>query len=164
MPEGVRRDALAEAGAHGRATDDRPGLLPSQPATVGAQEERAAPDRRDVVERQPGRSDRLEVADQPGEGLFADRDEPLAVALADDPHEGAVEREVVAVEAERLADPQPGGVEELEEGPVADVDRVAGSRPTGGLEDRDGLGDVERLGQAADGSRAGRSGRRGPGR
>ena len=47
---------------------------------------------------------------------------------------------------------RPGGIEQLEQRPVSDVDRVAGIVPTGGLEDRDGPGDVERLGQAANGS------------
>ena len=65
---------------------------------------------------------------------LADRHEPLLVALADHPHERAVEREVLAVEPDRLAHPQAGGVEQLEQGPVADAagggaPRAAGRPP-----------------------------------
>ena len=66
------------------------------------------------------------------------------VALADDPHERAVEREVLAVEPERLADPQAGRVQQLEQRTVARAAR------RGGLEQPLHLVDVERVRQAAD--------------
>ena len=63
--------------------------------------------------------------------LLADRHEPLLVALADDPHERAVERQVLAVEPERLADPQPGGVQQLEQRRVARTGRGGRVRAAG---------------------------------
>ena len=58
------------------------------------------------------------------EGDLADRHEPLAVALADHPHERAVERDVLEVEVERLRDPQAGGVQQLQQRAVEE--RVLG--------------------------------------
>ena len=93
-------------------------------------------------------------ASEPVERDVADRHEPLLVALADDPHEGAVDREVLAVEADRLADPQARGVQELEQGPVAQG--VTGAVPAGssrrlvaagGLQQALDLVDGQRLGQ-----------------
>ena len=48
------------------------------------------------------------------------------VALADDPDEPTVDREVLAIEPERLAHPQPGRVKELKERPGAKVRRRFG--------------------------------------
>ena len=56
-----------------------------------------------------------------------------------------VERDVVAVEPERLADAQPGRVEQLEEGTVAEADEVGAA---GRLEELPDLRHVERVGQA----------------
>ena len=72
---------------------------------------------------------------------LADGHEPLAVALADDPDERAVERDVLEVEAERLGDPEAGRVQELEERAVEE--RVGGR----GTEQPLRLGLGERLGQ-----------------
>ena len=51
------------------------------------------------------------------EGRLADRNEPFAVALADDAHVRALDREVLEVQPDGLADAQPACVQELEEGP-----------------------------------------------
>ena len=87
----VRADPVGQAGAGGRALDRGPGLLAGQPAASIAQEERPAADRRDVVERDEGRPRTVDPAGQPVERDLADRDEPLLVALADDPDERAVD-------------------------------------------------------------------------
>ncbi len=60
---------------------------------------------------------------EPVERDVAHRDQPLAIALADDPDEPAVERQLLDVEPERLADPEAGGVEQLEERPSAEIGR-----------------------------------------
>ena len=138
----VRAAALTAAHACCRA---------SRPPAV-AEEHRAAADRLDVAEGQQPRPRAVGPAREPVEGDVADRHEPLLVALADDPHEPAVDREVLGVEAQRLADPQPGRVEQLQQGPVAQVAVVAGFGrvvATGGLEQALGLLDRERLGQPA---------------
>jgi hypothetical protein len=51
-----------------------------------------------MLERQPDRPHVVEVAAQPVERHLADRDETLAVALADDPDVAPVERQVLPVE------------------------------------------------------------------
>ena len=86
-------------------------------------------------------------ARQPVEGDVADRHQPLLVALADDPDERAVGREVLAVESDRLADPQPGRVEQLQQGPVAQAAGLRGRLVAGRLEQALGLRDGQRLGQ-----------------
>ncbi len=75
--------------------------------------------------------------DQPVDGDLADRHEPLLVALADDPDERAVGVEVLAVQVDRLADAQAGGVQQFEQGAVTGV--------AGRLEQALGLVDRQRL-------------------
>ena len=92
-------------------------LLPGEPAAAVAEEQRAAPIGRHVADREQRRPALGQPAVEPVERDVADRNEPLAVALADDPDEAAVDRQFLDVEPERLADPQPGRVEQLEQGP-----------------------------------------------
>ena len=61
----------------------------------------------------------VDPAPEPVERDVADRDQPLLVALADDADERAVDRQVLAVEPDRLADPQAGRVQQLEQRAVA---------------------------------------------
>ena len=166
VAERVRRHPRRRPAAGGRAADDRPGLLARRAVARGRSGTagRRASGATCPGERQPGRTHDLEVARQPVEGDLADRHEPLAVALADDPDEPAVEREVLAVQPERLADPQPGGVEQLEQRPVADPAGSSGGIAAGRLEEPLGLADVEGLGQEARPGAAGRSARRCRGR
>ena len=118
----VRADAVRETGRRGPPTSPPPRPAAARaggrgrrgtpgPPRVGATWCRAR--RRSRGAGHPAR--------QPVERDVADRHEPLLVALADDADEPAVDREVLGVEAERLADPQPGGVEQLEQGPVAEL-------------------------------------------
>ena len=75
-----------------------------RPNAAGRQEKGSAADRLDVGDGKPGRSDVAGIRSEPGDGLLADRDQALAVALADDPDECAVHRQVLGIEAERLRD------------------------------------------------------------
>ena len=101
----MRADLAGEPGLVGCGVDRRPGLLPREPAPAVAEEQRTAPHGLDVMllDERPARAvePRVEMVDR----HLADRHEPLLVALADHPHERAVEREVLAVEPDRLADP-----------------------------------------------------------
>ena len=129
----VRRDPAGEPGARRPRRDGRPGLLPasrrprsprnSGPPRVPASTCPAASQRRPRAGPGP--------AAEPVEGDVADRHEPLPVALADDADEAAVERQVLAVEPERLADPQTGRVQQLQQRPVAQcrVARLGGASP-----------------------------------
>src|SRR3954471_12781191 len=108
---------------------------------------------------EPRRSDVAEVAAEPLDRHVADRHEPLLVALADDPNERAVERQVLAVEPQRLRDPDPGRVQELEQGSVTDregrvryarrLGRLPASLPGRRLQQPVNLVDRQRLGQPA---------------
>ena len=111
----------------------RPRLLAREPPAAVAEEQRAATHRFDVVQREQTRRGAVDPRGQPVDRHVADGHEPLLVALADDPHEPAVEREVLAVEPDRLADPQPRRVEQLEERPVRAAprsDAASSSRST----------------------------------
>jgi hypothetical protein len=107
MAERVRADPVGEPGAGRRALDRGPGLLAGQAAAAIAKEERAATRRRDVTEGQESDARAIDPARKPVEGDVPHRHESLLVALADDPHEGPVDRQVVAIEPDRLADPRP---------------------------------------------------------
>ena len=125
----VRADTFGEAGGGGRPLDRGPGLLARQPAAAVAQEQRTAADRVDVSAREQAGRAAGHPAPEPVERDVADRDEPLLVALADDADEAAVDRQVLAVEPDRLADPQPRRVQQLEQGAVAQG--MAGVRAVG---------------------------------
>ena len=99
VAERVRADPSAEAGGPGRRPDDRERLLPGEPAAAIAEEQRPAALGRRLAELEQRRPALVEPPPQPVERDVADRHEPLAVALADDPDEAAVERQVLAVEA-----------------------------------------------------------------
>ena len=86
---------------------------------------------RHVTEREERDARPGHPAADPVERDVADRDEPLLVALADDPDEGTVDRQVVAIESDRLADPESGGIQQLEERPVAQRGRGQRRRAVG---------------------------------
>ena len=110
-----------------RRPDDRERLLPGKPAAAVAEEERPAVLDRRVAQLEQQRPGLVEPAPEPVDRDVADRHEPLAIALPDDPDEAAVEREVLDVESRRLADPEARGVEQLEQRPCPQV-RGAASR------------------------------------
>ena len=79
------------------ARDRCPCLLAGEPPAAIAEEERAAAERRDVAEGEERDARAAHPASEPVEGDVADRYEPFLVALADDPDEGTIDREVLAV-------------------------------------------------------------------
>src|SRR6185295_6563837 len=129
----VWADPVREARARGCTLDRGPGLLTSEPPTPIAEEEGAAAERGDVAESEQRDARAVDPAPEPVERHVAHRHEPLLIALADDPDEGSVDRQVLSVEPDRLADPQAGGVEELEEGAVT---QGAAGGDAGGLRGR----------------------------
>jgi hypothetical protein len=114
----MRADSIGEAGPRCGALDRGPRLLASEPPAAIAEEEWAAAERRDVADGEERDARAAHPASEPIEGNITDRHEPFLVAFADDADEGAVDREVFAVEADRLADPETGRVQELEQGAV----------------------------------------------
>ena len=91
----------ASPAAVGRRLDRGPRLLPREPPPAVAEEHRAAarPARRGARASSRTRGPSIQRA-EPVERDVADRHEALLVALADDPDEPAVGREVLLVEAE----------------------------------------------------------------
>ena len=76
--------------------------------------------------------------------LLAERHHALLAALPADAHVLLLEVDVAEVEADRLRAPEPGGVDELDEGAVAQAERsVAVER----VQDRLDLRALRRLGQ-----------------
>src|SRR5450759_3268559 len=103
MAERVRRDPVPEPCVAGSPLDHRPGCLPAEAAASAGDEEWSATARLAGLSGEPGRPDSVEVADQPFEGNLPNRHEPFLVALADHSDEGAIEREVLTIQVERLA-------------------------------------------------------------
>ena len=79
-------------------------------------------------------------------GRAAQRDQPLLGPLAEHPEQAVVALEVGQGQADHLGDPGPGAVEQLEEGPVA---QVGGPGAAHRVEQAEHLVLVEGLGQAA---------------
>ena len=79
--------------------------------------------------------------------LLAERDRALLAALAADEHELLLEVDVGEVEPHRLRASQAGGVDELEQGTVAERERLVASDQ---LEQAIDLVGLRRLGQALD--------------
>ncbi len=132
------RPAAARGTGH-----DGPRGLTGETTTPIAQEQRPTADRLDMAALEEAGARALEPGHEPIEGHLADRDQSLLVALADDPDERTVEREILAVEPDRLADPQAGGIQQLEQRPIAD--------PTlrRSLQQAFHLADIERVRQAS---------------
>jgi hypothetical protein len=118
-------------------------VLTREPTAPRRNEHGTAP--RDALRRglEPVLAGPREVARDPRDGDVAHRHHALLVALADDPDEPAVEREVLAVQAHRLAHPQASRVQQLEERAVTDAARRRR------LEQSAHLRHVERIRQAA---------------
>src|SRR6476659_4222659 len=113
VAEGMRADPPAQSRGASRRPDDRERLLPGEPSATVAEEQWPAMADRRVAQVEQQRPALVEPAPEPVDRDVADRHEPFAIALPDDPHEAAVEREVLDVESRRLADPEPRGVEQL---------------------------------------------------
>ena len=130
MPQRVRRHTRRQPGTLGAArwmarhASMRPSRRPRADRNSGPpRRSRSRATRRRSARPSASQAGRtvVEVALEAVEGDVADRHQPLAVALADDPHEAAVERQVLPVEPERLADAQAGRVQQLQQRPVADA-------------------------------------------
>jgi hypothetical protein len=147
--EEVRGEGMAEKmGVHtcrietrfrGEATEDEEGAGPGQGAALRVEEKlRAVP----AIEERPAPG---EVSAHGLDAFASERDDPLLVSLAEAPHDAVVQVDPAAVEPDGLADPEPGSVEELDEGPVAECPR---SRPISRLDQALDLAGRERAGEA----------------
>src|SRR5579872_2415551 len=114
VAEEVGVDAFRlQARLPGQPLEDEEGPRTRQGAALRVEEELRPVPR--VEERPAAR----EVAAKSVDRFPADRHDPLLRALAEAADEAAVEVDGGAVEADRLADPEPGAVHELDERAVA---------------------------------------------
>src|SRR6187401_1747256 len=119
VPKGVWRHPLVDAGGLGPALHEAPYGLPAHPVSALANE-----DRRGGPGGRPCSPRTGAVPMQALARLVAHRHAPLLVALADDANLLSGKVDPVGVEADQLADPQPARVEQLQDGPIPDGDRV----------------------------------------
>ena len=140
MAEEVRVHACRiETRFRGQAPEDEEGAGPGQRAALRVEEKlRAVP----AVEERPAPG---EVAAHSLDAFSSKRDDPLLVSLAEAPHDAVVQVDPAPVEPDRLADPEPGSVEELDERPVAEG---PWSRPVRRLDQTLDLAGRERAGEA----------------
>jgi hypothetical protein len=147
--EEMRGEGMAEeVGMHpcrietrfrGQAPEDEEGAGTGQPAALRVEEElRAVP----AIEERPAPG---EVAAHGLDAFASERDDPLLVSLAEAPNDAVVQVDPAAVEPHRLADPEPGSVEELDQGAVAER---SWSRPVRRLDQALDLAGRERAGEA----------------
>ena len=128
------------------APDHQPGALAGQPAAPPVEEHGvgvapALPLLGD--QRRPAAG--AEPVHERGDGVAADRHDPLLRPLAERPQQRRLEVDVAEPQAHQLRDPQPGPVEHLEDGPVAPGH--AARRPADGGQQRLDLGLGQRLGK-----------------
>src|SRR5262245_29684700 len=110
--------ALEQVRGEGMAETVR---VPKEPANGARVEPTSARGEEDGVVRTCGQlgPPGLEVAREVKRGLLAERHDALLASLASHVHDLAVEVDVSEVERHGLLAPQPGGVEEFEQGTVA---------------------------------------------
>src|SRR5580765_4712415 len=114
----MRMDAFGlEAGLAGELPQDQKSAYTCEAAPFRVQEELGT-----VPRVEKGAAAR-EIAPQRRHGLPSDRDDPLLRSFADAAHESSLEIHAGLVESDRLADTQPGAVEELDECAVAQRSR-----------------------------------------
>ena len=71
---------------------------------------------------------RADEVRQPAHGFLAERNEPLAIALADDADDALVEVDLVVLEVHQLRDAQARGVQHFEHGAIAVAQRIGDGR------------------------------------
>jgi hypothetical protein len=119
VPEGVRGDCPGQAGLLGGRSDDGPCALSGQSAPAGIEEQRRGPFPR-AGQCGPGPN---EVGVEGVPGQPAEGHHPLPSALAAQPDEPHPEVDVIGGQPDRLGDPGSAGVEELQQGAIAEGER-----------------------------------------
>jgi hypothetical protein len=129
--------ARLEAGAVCELAENQEGAGAGERPAAGVQEELRPVA---AVEVRPAEG---EVAAHRLGGRTTQRNEALLAALAEHAHDAVLECDAVLLEPDGLGDPEPGAVEELHQGPVA---QRARRRADGGVDETLGLGRRERTG------------------
>jgi hypothetical protein len=148
VPKRVRAHSSGEACGGGSALHSGPRLLPCEATSTVAEEDGPSADRGHVMQRKQARTRAREPPAEHFDRDLADRHEPLLVALADHPNEGAVEGDILEIQAEGLRDAKARRIEQLEEHAITQprVARIVGPRR---VEEALDLRDRQRLGKQA---------------
>ena len=128
VTEYVRADAVRESDARARGAHNLPAALARDSTAARVQEDRVAVARRlrtrarAVAQRQPPAPEIFAQrrARGPSDGHHA-----FLVALAEHADQAVLEIEGIEIQSHELADADSGGIEELEDGPVALGERIA---------------------------------------
>ena len=119
----VRGELLGDPGLARVALDDVPeGLARHAIATARGEEVVGLALEQDLPARTPA-----EFLERPHR-LFTERNEPLAIALAEDADDALVDIELTLAQVHELRHPQPGRVQHFQHGAVAAAERVAHHR------------------------------------
>ena len=147
-----------------RAVDDREGAVddPADDARVDPPTALTDEQGRARLAGEQGRSRPGEPGLDRPPGRVADRDGALLVPLAEHPNDPPISIEIVEIESAQLRDPDPGRIQQLEHGHIADADRPSGLAGPGDClgEHGRGIGLLEGRRQGADGPRRLQTGRR----
>jgi hypothetical protein len=123
MPQRVRRELLGDAGLAGISLDDVPeGLARHAIAAAGREQVIGLALEQDLAARRA-----RELVD-PAHRFLAERNEPLAVALAEDADDALIQIHLGVAQVHQLRDTQPGGVQHLEHRAVAVAERIVHRR------------------------------------
>src|ERR1035437_3074125 len=126
MAQGMGTDPVLETGSPGRIHQHLPGSAPVQALSSHGHEQRP------TVSAVPAMTVSLgqemwpslgHVAAQPDYRHLTHGDLSLTIALADAPDEPTLEVDLVAVKTHGLRDPEPGGVQQLQERPISNLTR-----------------------------------------
>ena len=115
-------DSVLQTGDPGRIHQHLPGSTSVQALSSNGQEQRPAVSASRAISmalRQYGWPSLGYVAAQPHDRHLTHGDLPLTIALAYDPDESTLKVDVVAVKAHSFRNPKTGGVQQLQERPIA---------------------------------------------
>ena len=140
MPKGMRTDAFGDAGGLRQVFDDGENHDACEPGAPSVQKNVRPMPWLDLHVDAVA----FDVHVDKLLGCSADGYEPLLVAFADDPEKAYVKVEVLHTKVDQLADPEPGAVQGLQNGPVA---RAFGGRHVDGIQQLVYLDHAEGVGQ-----------------
>src|SRR5882672_7528396 len=139
MTERVRREILVDPGLARVAFDDVPEGLAGHLVAAARREKKIGL----ALEQDFGAWPGYKLL-QPAYGFLTERNEPLAIALADDAQHALIEIDLVVAQVHELGDPEPGRVQHFEHRAIAVTERIGHERR---VEERFNLALRERLRQ-----------------
>src|SRR5215208_37398 len=139
VAERVGRDVLLDSGSLDVLLQDLPGAHAGEGRAAGVEQQDPLP----LPRLQPG-AHLAEVDGHGADGSAPDRHQPLFAALAEDANQAVLHQDVAHPEGDPLGDAEPGAVAQLQEGAVAEDERVVqrrGGQESGDLVHRQDVGE-----------------------